>query len=182
MVPERLSGTNRADRQERSTEGAHTVKVHSGGMRGALPIVLSVGALALSGVVAGCGDETQLQEAPTEVTFEQVLSNPEAYAGQQVTVLAGVDEVVASPGAFTLGGEIDGDELYVLPTTEAKVPGDDIDEDTVVRVQGRVETVDDDLLEEDELLVEDVAAFDDGRLDGSTAIVASQVEAIDNPH
>lgn len=115
------------------------------------------------------------------MTFEEVLSNTEAYVGQQVTVSAEVDEVVVTPGAFALGGEIDDDELYVLPTTEAEVPSEDIDEDTTVRVQGRVEMVDTELFLEEDVLFEDDDAFDADRFDGSPAVVASQIEVIEDP-
>lgn len=158
------------------------MEAHSDGRRWVLPVVVSAGALALTGVVAGCGDETERGEAPIEVTFEQVLSNTDAYAGRQIMVLAGVGQVAVAPGAFTLGEEVGDDDLYVLPTTEAKLPSDDIDEDSVVRVHGRVEIVDGDLLEEEEFIIENVAGFDEERLDGSPAVVASQIEVIDNPH
>lgn len=173
------------------------MEVYNEGRRRVLPVIFSVGALAFSGVVAGCGDssegpetagggdnpvaESQPREAPSEVTFEEVLSNTEAYVGQQVTVSAGVDEVVVAPGAFTLGGELDDDELYVLPTTEAEVPSEDIDEDTTVRVQGRVEMVDTELFDDEDFLFEDDDAFDADRFDGSPAVVASQIEVIEDP-
>ena len=114
------------------------------------------------------------------MTFEEVVENTDEYIGRQVTVSAEVDEVVVPQGAFSLGGEVEAQELIALPTQSAQVPEDAIGESTVVRVQGSVTRVDQDLGEEEDLVYEmneDELLAD---YDGVPAIVASQIEVVDS--
>lgn len=154
--------------------------------------VAAIGLGALTGCGGSEGPETagggpqpadaEPSESPSEVTFNEVLSNTEPYLGKTVAVSAEVDEVIGTPGAFTLGGEVDDDELIVLPTADAEVPQADIDEDTAVRVQGRVVEVNSALTDDEDLLFEeegDFALLDD--YDGKPGIVASSVKVINDP-
>lgn len=164
--------------------------------RGLPATLLSTGVMAFAAFAAGCGDESsgpetaggstnpaaeaEPEESAAEVTFSEVLEDPDRYVGEQVTVSAGVDEVVTIPGAFTLGGELDDDELIVMPTVDAEVPTARIDEDAVVRVQGEVTRVDTDLYDDNDLLFEEDDEFDiDAYEDDAPAIIASQIEVLD---
>ena len=117
-----------------------------------------------------------------EVTLSELLENPAAFVGRQVTVSGRVTETdvdgeSARPAAFTLGEGVDEDVL-VLPTAQAQIPTDAITDDSVLRVQGTVREVGDTLAEEDEFLYEEEPAEDAFLADftDQVAIAATQVD------
>lgn len=171
-------------------------------LRRRLSVLLSVGALAAGGgAVAGCGGDespdneasgggqtapsTQEQAPASGVTVADILSNPQQYIGQQVTVEGEIAQIVDEPGVFTIGeGGVESPgvqdaagELLVLPTQDAQAADEEISAGNILSVQGTVQIVSANIAEEEDFLFEE--AGDTSFLEqfqDQPAVVATQVE------
>ena len=178
-------------------------------LRRRLSVLMSVGALAVGGgAVAGCGDDEspgsgasgggqqgggqqgggQQQIPASGVTVADILSNPQQYTGQQVTVEGEIAQIVVEPGVFTIGeggvGE-PGDEgvqeglgdLLVLPTQGTQVSDEDISAGNILSVQGTVQIVSANIAEENDFLFEEAGdAPSLEQFQDKPVVIATQVE------
>ncbi len=73
--------------------------------------------------------------------------------------------------------------IVVVPTSQAKVPHEDIGESTVIRVQGTVQRFDTHLIEKEDFFFEqeDADAFDLQEFEGSPAIAVSEITVVESP-
>ena len=171
-------------------------------VRSRLSVLLSAGVLAVGGgAVAGCGDAEESpgggasgggqqgggqQQAPASgVTLADILSNPQQYIGQQVTVEGEIAEIVDEPGVFTIGeGGVDvegvqdaGGELLVLPTQGAQASDEDVSAGNILSVQGTVQIVSANIAEENDFLFEeegDTPSLE--QFQDQPAVIATKVE------
>lgn len=180
-----------------------TRRRQSARVRMRFPRVLATAALvpAALGLIA-CGQESSGPEAggggqggttnaqgtsapqqPREVTLDELNTNTRRYMGQKVTVSGEVQQVVVSPGAFTVGST--GDEnaaVVVLPTKKAKIPSNRLSEGDTVRVQGTVRPVSARISQDDDFLFEDREGFNEEQelfqeFKNRVGIAASKVDA-----
>ena len=149
-------------------------------------ILLSIGALALAGLVAGCGSDPvgegdtgqtqqqQQQTTPTaqqgqnQLTLSQLAQNPQNVLGRQVAVTAEVAQTLPARGAFTLVSSVgqqdeqDFDEpaggsgVLVLAQQDVTVP-EEITEGDALQVEGTVCRVVANLVQEEDFLFEQEA-------------------------
>lgn len=171
-------------------------------LRRRLSVLMSVGVLAVGGgAAAGCGgDESPDDEAPgsgqpapsaqeqvppSGVTVADILTNPQQYTGQQVTVEGAIAQIVVEPGVFTIGkGGVESPgvedaagELVVLPTQGTQISDEDISAGNILRVQGTVQLISDNIAEEDDFLFEesgDTSSLE--QFQDQPAVVATQVQ------
>lgn len=182
---------------------SETRRRQSTSFRKRLPRVLATAALAPAafGLIA-CGEEsagpeaggggpggatdeqgTGAPEQPREVTLDELNNNPRRYMGQKVTVSGEVQQVVVSPGAFTVGNT--GDEnaaVVVLTTKKAKIPSNRLSEGDTVRVQGTVRPFSARISQDDDFLFEDQEGFNEEQelfeeFQNRVAIAAISVDA-----
>ena len=176
-------------------------------LRRRLSVLMSVGVLAVGGgAVAGCGgdeespdsgasgggqqgggqqDGGQQQIPASGVTLADILSNPQQYTGQQVTVEGEIAQIVDEPGVFTIGeGGVDvegvqdaGGELLVLPTQGAQATDEEISAGNILSVQGTVQIVSANIAEENDFLFEeegDTSSLE--QFQDQPVVIATQVE------
>lgn len=96
----------------------------------AVATALAVAALVLS----GCEDDA---DGSSALTVEAIQSDAGAYEGQQVTVLAEVEEIV-SPFAYSIRGTTDAATEPILVV--AADDWSDLEPDVPVRVEGELRT------------------------------------------
>lgn len=117
------------------------------------------------------------------MTLDELNTNTRRYMGQKVTVSGEVQQMVVSPGAFTVGSI--GDEnaaVVVLPTKKAKIPSNRLSEGDTVRIEGTVRPFSARISEEDDFLFEDQEGFNEeqelfGEFQNRVAIAATSVDA-----
>lgn len=117
---------------------------------------------------------------PVELTVSQLLTDPESYVDQRVSVSGAVfepdlDENPSVPAVFTLGASAQ-DDLLVLPTEQADIPSAELGEGEVLEVQGRIVEFTEDLGETNDFLYESVEGGLLPNAEDPVALVANDVE------